>query len=113
MVDDFDVPHLQFDWPRGGEARVRGYEVLREGRAVERHLFLPDAAVERRTWYLRLGKACYYVSWISLNPEGTGPECMAFRCDGDGEVADWSAAAVSYAPNSNEAFAEVTDQLLA
>lgn len=66
---------------------------------------------EHRMWYVMVGRAFYYVSWISRSPEVGMPECMAFVCDERGGVKDWDELACSYAPEPDVALSEILDQL--
>ncbi len=90
---------------------MSSYTLLSECLTRETHL-LTGAPIRHHMWYLLIEDTCYYVSWLSLAPEGNQPECMAFECDERGQVDDWEELAVSYSPDPEVALSEILDQLL-
>ena len=86
------------------------YTVLSESTTRESHL-KTDVPIQHKMWYLFSNGTFYYVSWLSLAPEGERPECMAFECDERGRVKNWDELAASYSADSRVALSEILEQL--
>lgn len=82
---------------------------------IVRHVVEADEALggTHHQWVVDVNGKRYYVSHQSHIP-GVGPECMAFRAEGNGpkfKVTSWRELAVSHSADPLDALADVVEQL--
>lgn len=70
-----------------------------------------DMHTLHKMWIIKIKENYFYISFISAALDTYLPECMAFECDEDGEVADWDGVAVNHEENAQKAFELIVKEL--